>query len=114
MTRREYSDETKAAIMAALLAGQSIGTLAGQYKIPHSTIRSWKSRQAHGESVATIATVKKEQIGEMLIHLLEVEIESLVQLSLATRDPVWIKAQSGADIAVWHGVRYDKLIRVLE
>lgn len=40
-----YSEETKAAVMAALLTEQSVTQVAKEYDIPTGTIRSWKSRQ---------------------------------------------------------------------
>jgi transposase-like protein len=40
-----YSEEIKAAVMAALLTGQSVSEVAKEYKIPEGTIYSWKSRQ---------------------------------------------------------------------
>jgi len=54
-----YSEETKAAVMSALLSGQSVGKVADDYNIPEGTVKSWKSRQLNGETVATVATEKK-------------------------------------------------------
>ena len=41
---RKYSDEIKAAVMASLLAGQSISNVASEYKIPEGTVKGWSAR----------------------------------------------------------------------
>lgn len=110
----QYTDEIKAAVMAALLEGQSVNKVAADYNIPAGTVKSWKSRQINGESVASVATEKRERIGELLVELLEVEIETLKCVSIAARDPGWLKMQPADGLAVFSGVKYDKLVRVLE
>lgn len=114
MARTEHSDEVKAAVMAELLAGQSSAFLSAKYKVPPTTIRAWKSRQYNGDSVATVATEKKSRIGELLVDLLETEIETLRLLSIAARDPKWLAIQSAQEMAVYSGVKYDKVARILE
>lgn len=111
---RKYSAEVKAAVMAALLAGQGVPELAAQYNIPQETLRSWKSRQANGESVATVATEKKRDIGDMLVRLLEAEIGALTAQTAAISDAAWVSRQPAAELAVLRGVSYDKVIRMLE
>jgi len=114
MARNEYGDEVKAAVMSALLAGQSASQIAQTYNIPAATIRAWKSRQQNGEGVAIVATEKKSHIGDMLVDLLETEIETLRVLSIASRDPHWLKLQHAEGMAVFSGVKYDKVARILE
>lgn len=114
MARQEYSDEVKAAVMSALLAGQSSSQIAATYHIPPATIRAWKSRQQNGEGVATVTTEKKTRIGDMLIDLLETEIETLKHISIASRDEKWLRLQHAEGMAVFSGVKYDKVARILE
>lgn len=110
---KSYPDETKAAVMAALLAGQSISSVAREYKIPKGTVSDW-NKIAH--EVGIQATQKKElkPIGDALIELLATEIQTLVEISKATRHVGWVHKQSAADLAVYTGVKHDKLIRMLE
>ena len=56
MARGQYSDEVKAAVMAALLAGQGVNEVAAAYSVPTATVRSWKSRAGIRESVAPIVS----------------------------------------------------------
>ena len=53
MSRRSYDDETKAAVMAELAAGQGVGKVAEQYEIPVGTVKAWKRRMKGEQPVAT-------------------------------------------------------------
>jgi transposase-like protein len=112
--RKEYDEATKAAVMASLLAGQSIAEVADEYHINPSTIKSWKSRQLNGESVATVATEKKEQIGDLLFDYLLVVLKSLKIQAEHFGDKNWLNRQSADALAVLHGVSVDKAVRLLE
>ena len=110
----EYSDALKAQAMAALLAGQTPSHVAATLGIPVGTLRSWKSRQRHGDSVATVATDKKERIGELLTEYLVEGLETLREQVKVFRDAAWLKTQPASELAVLHGVIADKQIRLLE
>ncbi len=68
MARREYSNETKAACLAALLAGQAVGEVAATYNVPAATLRSWKSRLGpDGQGAAALVTESAvAEIGDLL------------------------------------------------
>lgn len=112
--RKEYDEATKAAVMAALLTGQSVSEIAKQYSINPATVRSWKSRQQNGESVATVATQKKEEIGELLLGYLQATLHSLTIQAAHFSDKKWLMMQSADALAVLHGVTVDKAVRLLE
>ena len=108
-----YSPETKAAVMAALLAGQSVSAVAREFKIPKGTVSSWKDR--HGsQAVAEVATQKKAEIGDLLVGYLRANLESLQAQAKAFGDLTWLKGQPASELAVLHGVMADKLSRLLE
>lgn len=109
-----YSEELKASVMAALLAGQSISEIAKEYNIPEGTVKSWKSRQLNGETVALVATEKREIIGELLLGYLSELLVTLKKQVVIFRDEDWLKQQSASEVAVLHGVIADKGIRLLE
>lgn len=111
--RQQYDESTKAAVMAALLAGQSVEEIAKKYKVPENTLKSWKSRQG-GNSVATVATHKKEHIGDLLIDYLSEALITLKAQVVIFRNENWLKTQSAQELAVLHGVVTDKAIRLLE
>ena len=110
--RREYSEETKAAVMAALLAGQSISEIAREWRIPEGTVKRW-SAAARGD-IEPVRTAKKERIGELLIGYLELNLETLQAQVRAFADAEWLKQQGASELAVLHGVVADKGIRLLE
>lgn len=110
----DYSDEVKAKALAALLAGQAPAQVAATFGIPIGTLKSWKSRQRNAGGVATVATDKKERIGELLLEYLEEGLTTLREQVKVFRDPTWLKDQSASEAAVLHGVIADKQIRLLE
>lgn len=110
----EYSDQVKAQALAALLAGQAPALVAETFGIPIGTLKSWKSRQRNGESVAVVATEKRERIGALLLEYLVETLETLKAQQQVFRDVDWLKKQSAAEAATLHGVTVDKAIRLLE
>ena len=90
MAKRSYSDETKAAVMAALLAGQSVSSLAREYQIPEGTLKSWQSREVNGARVAVVATQKKERIGELIVSYLEDLLVTLHAQQKVFQDEKWL------------------------
>lgn len=124
---RGYDPEVKAAVIAALLTGQSVASVADEYDIPRGTVSSWKKRNAEpflqqaAATVATDATQKKEavatdtaSVGEQIITYLQKSLQSLTAQVEHFGDKDWLKKQDAADIAVLHGVQTDKAIRLLE
>jgi len=107
----KYTDETKAAVLAALLAGQSINSVAREYKIPPGTISNWKNRQG----VPKNGIQKKvDDIGELLISYLQTNLKTLQKQADFFGDESWLKKQTASDAAVLHGVMTDKSVRLLE
>lgn len=107
----KYSDETKAAVIAALLEGQSQAFVAQKYSVPRSTVRGWKKaydNQDGGDSAP------KKEIGTLLLEYLETNLNTLrVQAQFFT-DESWLRKQDAAALATLHGVMTDKSVRLLE
>lgn len=110
MPRREYSDDTKAAVMAALLAGQSINEVAKSYSIPRGTVANWAGQTGRKQ---LDATTKKEALGELILVYLQENLCTLAVQSKHFRDLTWLKKQPASELAVLHGVIADKTIRIL-
>lgn len=111
MARRNYSEETKAAAMSALLAGQSVSEVAKKYEIPVGTVKGWRSKAGADQPVPTL---KKTKIGELLVEYLETNLATLRVQSEKFGDPSWIEKQPASEMAVLHGVMADKTVRILE
>ncbi|MFA5376940.1 MAG: helix-turn-helix domain-containing protein [Dehalococcoidia bacterium] len=104
-----YSDDTKAAAMAALLAGQSIGQVAREYNIPKGTVSSWKNR-----GIGVQDATQKKDVGELLLNYLHTNLEALAAQAEMFKNESWLMRQNAADVAVLHGVMTDKAIRLME
>lgn len=114
MARRAYSEETKAAVMAALLAGQAVSAVAKEYDIPEGTVKGWMSKSTRTDMVATVPTAKKEAIGDLLIEYLTANIQALRAQAELFSDKEWLRKQSAENAAVLHGVMTDKAVRLIE
>ena len=116
MSRREYDPATKAAVMAALLAGQGTTEVAATYSVPEGTVKSWRARMKPGgeTDVSKVATEKREEIGSLLIDYLHANLTTLRAQNVVFADAAWLKTQDAGELAVLHGVMTDKAIRLLE
>lgn len=115
--RKEYDEATKAAVMAALLTGQSVSAVAREYNIPKGTVNGWKRQAASfvmSRGVATVATQKREQIGELLFDYLHAMLMTLRVQAEHFGDKTWLTGQHADSLAVLHGVSADKVVRLLE
>ncbi len=112
MARREYSDETKAQVMAALLTGQSVSAVASSYKIPYSTVGTW-AKDAKG-LVRDSPIQKRERIGELVIDNVEAALEATRAMANVFADTEWLNKQEASQLAVLYGVISDKTYRILE
>lgn len=109
----QHSEETKGAVMAALLTGQSVSSLAREYQIPKGTVSGWK-RQAFEQGVVSPATQKRQRIGELIIEYVEAALIALKAQVEAVGNERYITKQDASELAVLHGVIADKAIRILE
>ena len=110
----KYDDNTRAAVMASLLAGQSVSQVADAYSIPRGTVAGW-SAQVNSASKPNISNTKKaEMVGDLLIEYLSENLKTLKAQAIVFRDEKWLMKQNAADVAVLHGVLTDKAMRLLE
>jgi len=114
---REYTPEVKAAVMAALLAGQSVSSLAKEYDLPKGTVSGWR-RQAEtvaANGVATVATQKKQdQINDLILDLIISQLKSQIAMSDHSGDKKWLFTQEASALAMLLGVGNDKVFRLLQ
>lgn len=110
----DYAEEIKARCLAALLAGQSPALLSREFGIPIGTLKSWKSRQLRGESVATVATDERAAIGALLLDYLAETLLTAKAQQRMFRNEEWVHKQSAAEIATLHGISVDKAVQLLQ
>lgn len=112
---RDYSPEVKAAVMAALMDGQSIRQIEREYGVPKSTVAAWgKETEGIIVSVRDTLDTKKRQITELLVELFIAKLESQISLAKHAGDRNWLQKQDASAVAMLLGVSDDKLVRLLE
>jgi transposase-like protein len=109
---KAHSPEVKAAVVAALLAGQGVTEVASQYHLDNSVVSRWKSNL--GPEMQEVATKKRNEIDELLTNYLRETLVTLQVQQLHFRDKDWLAKQDASDLAILHGVSTDKAIRLLE
>ena len=109
---KAHSDETRAQVIAALLAGQGVSEVAKQYHLPQSTVSRLKTQIK--DKLDELGCKKKRDFGEKLATYLEANLNALTAQAKAVSDPVYIKKQAAHELATLHGVMADKGIRLLE
>jgi transposase-like protein len=102
-----HNEETKAAAMAALLAGQSVGEVAREYTLPPSTVSRWR-KEARAEAGLS------DDIGALLLDYLAANLETLQTQAVVFGDTEWLQKQGASELAILHGVMTDKAVRLLE
>ena len=106
--RKVHSAETKAAAMAALLAGQGVSEVARQYDhLPSSTVSRWRADARREAGLS-------DNVGELLLGYLTANLETLQSQAVFFRDSEWLRDQPAGELAVLHGVMTDKAVRLLE
>ena len=98
----------KAAIIGALLTGESVSKLAEEFGISRTTIYRWKKESPE------LQNVTQKNIGDLLLEYLQESLITLKEQAAFFRDPDWLDKQEAADVAVLHGVMSDKSYRMLE
>lgn len=108
----QHSPEVKAQVVAALLAGQSISSVAKEYKLPRGTVGYWAGqvRPLGGQSGPTT----KKEIGDLLVEYLRAAIVALRQQAEVFTDAKWLEKQSASELGLLHGILADKTVRLLE
>jgi transposase-like protein len=103
-----HPPEIKAAVMAALLAGQGVNEVAEKYDVPKQTVSDWAQNE-----IGQIRSKKGEVIAELTFGYLTAIISGLTKQAEIVSTPEYINKQSAADVAVLHGVMADKGFRLL-
>src|SRR5689334_5786951 len=112
MRGRRHSDETRAAVIAALLVGQGVGEVAKAYNIDPSVVSRWKST-IQLDQLQQLATKKEADFDSLIAEYLKETFTTLCVQAQHFRDKDWLKGQDAADLAVLHGVAADKAFHIL-
>lgn len=106
-----HSDETRAAVLAAILAGQNVSQVAKDFKLNHATVIAW--RDAAGLNSTRVQPETHAEIGELVLRHVRSALRSLEAQAAIADDHDWLKAQSASDLAAFYGIVADKAHRIL-
>lgn len=110
---KPLSDETRAVVIAALLAGQGVNDVARAYHIDKSTVSRLK-KAIPTEKLQQVATQKSETIAELIAVNLETSFHAIRNILKQTENADWLNKQPASELATFLGVTSDKVFRVLE
>jgi len=105
-----WPDEKKAAVMAALLEGQSVRSVASKFNVPRSTVGQWRKDLAE----PIIDEGQQRELGTLLHEYLTETVLTLIAQTKALRNTEYLLKQGASENAVLHGVMVDKAVRLLE
>lgn len=110
---KAHDEETKAAIVAALLAGQAVSEISRTYSLPETTVRRMRN-QLNPDKLAEVGGKKENRIDELLVLYLEANLTALAVQSRVAGDETYLKRFPPQQLAVLHGVMADKAVRLIE
>lgn len=114
MARGQKTDDaTRAAVMAALLAGQGVMEVAREYHLSHSTVATIK-KGIDRRKLDGVRREKEASFDELFAKMLAANLRALINIAETASDPEYTHSQEASQLATLHGVISDKTIRVFE
>jgi len=110
---KPHTAKKKGAAIACLLTGDSVSEVAAKHGLDKSVVSRWKARIPAGE-LQQVATKKDGRLNDVVFDCVEANLESLTAQAKAASDPEYLRKQSAKDLAMLHGVMFDKSFRILE
>lgn len=107
-----HDDSVRAAVLAALLAGESIHKISADHKIDKSQIYRWRKAMP-AEVRQHIATDGQTKIEDLIADLLRTSLTASTAMLKAVSDETYLRKHTPHQIAVMYGVNMDKIIRLL-
>lgn len=103
-----HSEETKAAIIAHLIAGGTIRATADAVGVPPSTVH-----RIAQENMGQIGTQKGTRMDDRIFSLIEEIVEGNIAAARLLQDPAYIRQQRPSDLAILAGTQMDKAFRII-
>lgn len=113
MRGKAHPDETKAKVIAALLAGVGVVEIARELGLPHNTVSNYKT-EIPEDKLDELRRKKGARIDDLVYDYLVQNLETLRTQSKIMSDESYIKKQPAGEMATLHGVMADKTVRLLE
>lgn len=113
MRGRKHSDETRALVVADLLAGLGVTKVATKYSLDPSVVSRIKASLNAGELQA-VAQIKRVSLAELIETHLRTSLGAAVKLAEQCSNESWRLKQNASDLAIFYGVLTDKSIKIVE
>ena len=110
---KAHSPETRAAVIAALLAGQGVNDVAAAYGLDSGLVSRWKST-IPATQLQQVAVEKKERLVDLIENHLTASLKGAAKCAEQAHNDDWRNKQSAENLAVFYGVLSDKSIRLVE
>jgi transposase-like protein len=110
---KAHSDEIRAAVLAALLAGQSVTEVARSYNLDTGLVSRWR-KSIPADHLQKVADEKRESLASLVEDHLRASLTAAAKVATKAHDESWLTRQSAESLAVFYGVLTDKAIRILE
>lgn len=103
---RSFSDPEKALAVARVVAGESVYGVAKSLGVDPSVVRAWRAR-------LEVTHEQRKDYGALVLRHLELGFAAAERILAQTADSAWLGKQPANDLAVFYGVVFDKLARIL-
>lgn len=107
-----HEDRVRAAALADVLVGMSLTAAAAKHQVSKATLIKWRNDAGLHGGVEPQKT--RDELGELLAGYIRANIAALTAHAEFAKKEDWLIKQSAADLAVFDGVLFDKLARLLE
>lgn len=113
MRGRAHSEELRAEIKAALLAGLGVTECAQKYSLPKQTISRIKN-ELLPEQLGQVGTEKQERLDDLLLDALAANLKAQKRIVETASEPDYIRKQPATAVADLYKEFADKAVRLLE
>ena len=111
-----YDSSVRQRAISALRDGHTVRQVASDLGITTRTLRRWRAalpEDEQAEIVRRTALKKQADLGELIYGYLTTSLPSLTAQLRVMGDPVWIDRQNAREIAILHGMLWDRALRIL-
>ena len=103
-----HSEETRSAVLAALVAGESPRYVSRRFSVSRTTVLTWRDQAGIGTTPVRPET--REALNDRVIALLDQILATLRAQAAAFDDPAWLKGHTPAEAGTLWGILADKAI----
>jgi transposase-like protein len=110
---KEHDATIRAAVIAALLAGQAVNDVARQFGLDSGLVSRWKARLPEAE-LQQVAAEKKERLVDLIEGHLSASLKGAARIAAQTNDSEWLAAQSPEKLVLLYTTFSETSFRLME